>query len=67
VPPPISHEPIIEIHEVRVPIPSVLTDIHENPAVPSSGDNAALLDWAQACASNARLYKLQMLKLKESK
>lgn len=48
-----------------VAVPPEFTAIHDNPAVPSSGDNAALLDWAQACASNARLYKVQLEKLKD--
>lgn len=47
-----------------VVIPPEFTVTHDNPAVPSSGDNAVLLDWAQACASNARLYKLQLEQLR---
>jgi hypothetical protein len=65
--PPIECVPILEIHKEMVSIPPALTAIHPNPVVPSSGDNAALLDWAQACASNARMYKLQMDQLRNLK
>lgn len=50
-----------------VAVPPELAMMHSNPAVPAAGDNAALLDWAQACASNARLYKLQMEALRDLK
>lgn len=48
-----------------VAVPAEFTLLHENPVVPSAGDNVALLDWAQACASNARLYELQIKALKD--
>lgn len=47
-----------------VSIPAELLQLNENPAVPSQGDNAALLDWAQACASNNRKYEDQMRRLR---
>lgn len=47
-----------------VPVPSELLQINENPAVPSHGDNAALLDWAMSCASNNRKYESQMKRLR---
>jgi hypothetical protein len=50
-----------------VEVPAELTTVHKNPAVPGSGDNAALLDWAQACAANAKAYEEQMKALKELK
>lgn len=43
-----------------VPIPGEYTQLNENPPVPSAGDNAALLDWAMACAINNRLYENQV-------
>ena len=63
--PPTECEPVIEVYKEMVGIPPELTQPYDNPAVPSQGDNAALLDWAQACASNARLLKLQLEKLRD--
>ena len=59
--------PDVEIITKYVPVPSELTQVWYNPAVPSSGDNLALLDWAQACAVTTYLYTEQMKKLKELK
>jgi hypothetical protein len=47
-----------------VPIPAELVQLNENPAVPSQGDNAALLDWAMECAVNNRKYENQMKRLR---
>ena len=58
-------QPEILVEKVLVPIPAELTLIHENPSIPSAGDNAALLDWAQACAANTRDYQDQMTRLRE--
>jgi hypothetical protein len=49
---------------VLVPIPAELLQYNSNPAIPSQGDNAALLDWAMACANNSRKYKDQLRRLR---
>lgn len=51
--------PDVRIQLQLVPIPADLIKQHDNPVIPSAGDNAALLDWAMACAVNTRLYKEQ--------
>ena len=58
-------EPEIIVEKAMVPVPAELTQIWVNPVVPGTGDNAALLDWAQACAVTTYLYQEQMKKLKE--
>jgi len=59
--------PDLEVITQYVPVPSELTQLWFNPAVPNSGGNAELLDWAQACAVTTYLYTEQMKKLKELK
>ncbi len=66
-PPATRCEPILEVHTEIVAVPAELTEIHPNPTVPSMGDNAALLDWAQSCAINNRAYEAQMEGLKDLK
>lgn len=58
-------EPIIEVQKEYVPLPQDLTALNQNPAVPNSGDNAALLDWAMACATNNRNYEAQMRAIRD--
>lgn len=65
--PTIECVPEVIVQEQIVPVPAELTQIWYNPVVPSRGDNAALLDWAQACAVTTHLYTEQMKKLKELK
>lgn len=57
--------PEIQVIESFIPVPSELAQIWENPPVPSQGTNAALLDWAQACAITTRHYREQALRLRE--
>jgi hypothetical protein len=57
--------PEVIVEEVMIPIPEPLTRVWTNPAVPNSGDNADLLDWAQTCAVTNHMYEQQMKKLKE--
>ena len=57
--------PEIIVQKVMVEVPAELTAIWKNPAVPHSGNNAALLDWAQTCAITTYLYEEQMIKLKD--
>jgi hypothetical protein len=57
--------PTIEVQKQYIPLPGDLTVIHSLPDVPSHGDNAALLDWAMACATIDRMYEQQMRALKE--
>jgi hypothetical protein len=64
---PIDCTPIIETYKELVPVPDELTAIHYNPGIPFAGTNANLLDWAQSCAVNTRLYEEQMRLLKELK
>lgn len=59
--------PDIEVKTEIVAVPAELTQIWYNPAVPTSGDNLTLLDWAQACAVTTHLYQEQMKKLRELK
>jgi hypothetical protein len=59
--------PDVEIVKQYVPVPAELSQIWYNPAVPSSGTNLDLLDWAQACAVTTYLYTEQMKKLQELK
>lgn len=61
----IDCEPEIIIQETLIDIPADLLLVHENPSIPAHGDNAALLDWAMACAANTRKYSDQMIRLKE--
>lgn len=65
IPDPIECTPEIIVEKAMVPVPAELTQIWRNPAVPSTGDNAALLDWAQTCAVTTQLYIDQMKELKE--
>lgn len=65
IPAPNECVPDIQIVEQYVPFPPELTELHEAPAVPSSGDNAALLDWAMACGAQNHLYEQQIRALKE--
>jgi hypothetical protein len=58
-------EPTIEIQKLYVPLPGELTQLNDNPAVPDSGDNAALLEWAMSCAVNHRLYENQMRAIRD--
>ena len=64
-PPPaqICPEVVIPAPEL-VPIPAELLQFNKNPSIPSQGDNATLLDWAQACAINNRQYEKQMRSLR---
>ena len=53
-------EPIIEVETRYIPLPGAYTALNPLPLVPSTGDNAALLDWAIACAISNRLYENQV-------
>jgi hypothetical protein len=59
--------PDIEVKTVIVPVPAELSQIWYNPAVPTSGSNVDLLNWAEACAVTTHLYQEQMKKLRELK
>jgi len=50
-----------------VAVPPGLTTVYPNPAIPSHGDNAALLDWAIACKVNNRAYEKQTNKVRNLK
>lgn len=58
-------EPIIEIQTQYVSIPSEHLQLNDNPAIPDTGDNAALLGWAMACAANHRLYEKQIRAIRD--
>ena len=57
--------PEIQVKEKLVPIPMSLLQTHENPTVPSHGDNSVLLEWCMICAANNHELNKQMQKLQE--
>lgn len=65
IPEPVECTPEIEVQKEFVPVPADLTQINENPPVPNSGDNSALLDWAMACAVNTYLYEQQIRAIRD--
>jgi hypothetical protein len=67
IPEPIECVPELEVIETIVPVPGELTQVFPPPSVPNSGDNAALLDWAQSCAAVIQQYESQTLKVRELK
>lgn len=58
--PPEFCEPDIRVETKYVAIDERLTLAHYVPSVPIIGDNAVLLDWAMACAGDARMLNGQV-------
>ncbi len=52
--------PEIEIKEVLVTLDAKLTEQHKPPIVPSSGDNANLLEWAVSCKGALKMVNDQL-------
>lgn len=64
---PINCEPIIEEYETIVSVPAELTLIFQYDAIPNSGNNGKLLDWAIACRLTNEAYKEQTDKVRKLK
>lgn len=65
IPEPTECEPEVEVVTQMVPVPAEFTQLNDNPPVPNSGDNAALLDWAMACAVNHATYERQIRRIRD--